>query len=171
MLNPLYNRAMEELQKDFQEVMRDLVVVNKELEDYIKNGTTVSNRIKLKSVVESWNKASKLVDAFNTRLSEMLNNKKIVETVEVELPYSTPAFKEAWIEWKDYLKEQHDIAISTRAEKRQLYFLKKYAGEKEDYAIELIFYSISRLYRMIYQYSEKELKGKVNENTTDDGEY
>lgn len=144
---------------------------NDELQEYIIKGTTISQRLKMKKMVEHWRQICVDATSLAERIEEIKEKKGNVDPVEVKLPFSSDTFAEAWREWKQYLTEQHGIMLSTRAEKRQLYFLSKYAGDKEERAIQIMYMSESKLYTSLYNYTEKEISGKSKKAKIEDGEY
>lgn len=170
--NSLANfRIQEEINSKFGVLVASMEAFNDELQEYIIKCTTISQRLKMKKMVEHWRQicidATSLID----RLEEIKEKKGNVDPVEVKLPFSSDTFAEAWREWKQYLTEQHGIILSTRAEKRQLYFLAKYAGDKEERAVQIMYMSESKLYTSLYNYTEKEMSGKSKKAKIEDGEY
>lgn len=75
------------------------------------------------------------------------NQRRVTNTEEIELPFSSEKFKDAWEEWKQHRKESKKkmTDLSTR---KQLKALSKIG---EDRAIAAIDYSITKGYQGIYE--------------------
>lgn len=164
-------KTQEELTSKFGVLVSSMEAFNDELQEYIIKCTTISQRLKMKKMVEHWKQICVDATGLVEKLEEIKEKKGNVDPVEVKLPFSSDTFAEAWREWKQYLIEQHGIMLSTRAEKRQLYFLDKYAGEKEDKAVQIMYMSESKLYTSLYNYTDKEISGKSKKVKIEDGEY
>lgn len=167
----LSSKALNILGENLDNLHDHLVKCNDEFVTYVAESTTVAQRFKLDAFTNSFTAA---LGAY-TQLSEIFNEIKDkhgnIKAAEIELPFTDEGFKQAWTEWKEYLIEQFSIKLSSRAEKRQLYFLNMYSKGKEERAISIIWYSMHKLYHTLYNYTDKELKGTANTKRIDDGEY
>lgn len=164
-------KALNTIGENLDNLHDHLVKCNDEFVTYIAESTTVAQRNKLQTLTNSFTATlvafTQLIDTYNDIKDKHGN----IKAAEIELPFPDDGFNQAWVEWKEYLIEQFSIKLSSRAEKRQLYFLNLYSKGKVDRAISIIWYSMHKLYHTLYNYTDKELKGNANSKRIDDGEY
>lgn len=167
----LSSKALNTIGENLDNLHDHLVQCNDEFVTYIAESTTVAQRNKLQTFTNSFTATlaafTQLIDTYNDIKDKHGN----IKAAEIELPFPDDGFNQAWVEWKEYLIEQFSIKLSSRAEKRQLYFLNLYSKGKVDRAISIIWYSMHKLYHTLYNYTDKELKGNANSKRIDDGEY
>lgn len=167
----LSSKALNVLGENLVNLHDHLVKCNDDFVTYIAESTTVAQRNKLQTFTNSFTATlaafTQLIDTYNDIKDKHGN----IKSVEIELPFPEDGFNQAWSEWKEYLIEQFSIKLSSRAEKRQLYFLNMYSKGKVERAISIIWYSMHKLYHTLYNYTDKELKGTANSKRIDDGEY
>lgn len=167
----LSSKALNTIGENLDNLHDHLVKCNDDFVTYVAESTTVAQRNKLQTFTNSFTATlaafTQLVDTYNDIKDKHGN----IKAAEIELPFPDDGFIQAWSEWKEYLIEQFSIKLSSRAEKRQLYFLNLYSKGKVDRAISIIWYSMHKLYHTLYNYTDKELKGNANSKRIDDGEY
>jgi|GEM_PF-3922476 len=167
----LSSKALNAIGENLDNLHEHLVKCNDDFVTYIAESTTVAQRNKLQVFTNSFTATlaafTQLIDTYNDIKDKHGN----IKAAEIELPFPDDGFIQAWSEWKEYLIEQFSIKLSSRAEKRQLYFLNLYSKGKVDRAISIIWYSMHKLYYTLYNYTDKELKGNANSKRIDDGEY
>lgn len=167
----LSSKALNTIGENLDNLHDHLVKCNDDFVTYVAESTTVAQRNKLQTFTNSFTATlaafTQLIDTYNDIKDKHGN----IKAAEIELPFPDDGFNEAWSEWKEYLIEQFSIKLSSRAEKRQLYFLNLYSKGKVDRAISIIWYSMHKLYHTLYNYTDKELKGNANSKRIDDGEY
>lgn len=167
----LSTKALNTIGENLDNLHDHLVKCNDDFVTYVAESTTVAQRNKLQTFTNSFTATlaafTQLIDTYNDIKDKHGN----IKAAEIELPFPDDGFNQAWVEWKEYLIEQFSIKLSSRAEKRQLYFLNLYSKGKVDRAISIIWYSMHKLYHTLYNYTDKELKGNTNSKRIDDGEY
>lgn len=167
----LSTKALNTIGENLDNLHDHLVKCNDDFVTYVAESTTVAQRNKLQTFTNSFTATlaafTQLIDTYNDIKDKHGN----IKAAEIELPFPDDGFNQAWVEWKEYLIEQFSIKLSSRAEKRQLYFLNLYSKGKVDRAISIIWYSMHKLYHTLYNYTDKELKGNANSKHIDDGEY
>lgn len=167
----LSSKALKTIGENLDNLHDHLVKCNDDFVTYVAESTTVAQRNKLQTFTNSFTATlaafTQLIDTYNDIKDKHGN----IKAAEIELPFPDDGFNQAWVEWKEYLIEQFSIKLSSRAEKRQLYFLNLYSKGKVDRAISIIWYSMHKLYHTLYNYTDKELKGNANSKRIDDGEY
>lgn len=167
----LSTKALNTIGENLDNLHNHLVKCNDDFVTYVAESTTVAQRNKLQTFTNSFTATlaafTQLIDTYNDIKDKHGN----IKAAEIELPFPEDGFNQAWVEWKEYLIEQFSIKLSSRAEKRQLYFLNLYSKGKVDRAISIIWYSMHKLYHTLYNYTDKELKGNTNSKRIDDGEY
>ena len=164
-------QALNVLGENLENLHDHLVKCNDDFVTYVAESTTVAQRNKLQLFTNSFTAALTAYTQLNDIYNEIKDKHGNIHAAEIELPFSDDGFKQAWTEWKEYLIEQFSIKLSSRAEKRQLYFLNMYSKGKVERAISIIWYSMHKLYHTLYNYTDKELKGNTNSKRIDDGEY
>lgn len=167
----LSSKALNNLGENLDNLHEHLVKCNDDFVTYVAEGTTVAQRNKLQVFTNSFTAALAAFTQLNDIYNEIKEKHGNLKAAEIELPFPDDGFNQAWVEWKEYLIEQFSIKLSSRAEKRQLYFLNLYSKGKVDRAISIIWYSMHKLYHTLYNYTDKELKGNANSKRIDDGEY
>ncbi len=167
----LSSQALNILGENLENLHDHLVKCNDDFVTYVAESTTVAQRNKLQLFTNSFTSALAAFTQLNDIYNEIKDKHGNIQAAEIELPFSDDGFKQAWTEWKEYLTEQFSIKLSSRAEKRQLYFLNMYSKGKVERAISIIWYSMHKLYHTLYNYTDKELKGNTNSKHIDDGEY
>lgn len=167
----LSSHALNILGDNLDNLHDHLVKCNDDFVTYVAESTTVAQRNKLQLFTNSFTDALAAFTQLNDIYNEIKDKHGNIQAAEIELPFSDDGFKQAWTEWKEYLTEQFSIKLSSRAEKRQLYFLNMYSKGKVERAISIIWYSMHKLYHTLYNYTDKELKGNTNSKRIDDGEY
>lgn len=167
----LSTKALNTIGENLDNLHDHLEKCNDDFVTYVAESTTVAQRNKLQTFTNSFTATlaafTQLIDTYNDIKDKHGN----INAAEIELPFPDDGFNQAWQEWKEYLIEQFSIKLSSRAEKRQLYFLNLYSKGKVDRAISIIWYSMHKLYHTLYNYTDKELKGNANSKHIDDGEY
>jgi len=167
----LSSKALNTIGENLDNLHDHLVKCNDEFVNYVAESTTVAQRNKLLTFTNSFTATLAAFTQFVDTYNDIKDKHGNIKAAEIELPFPDDGFNQAWVEWKEYLIEQFSIKLSSRAEKRQLYFLNLYSKGKVDRAISIIWYSMHKLYHTLYNYTDKELKGNANSKRIDDGEY
>lgn len=167
----LSSKALNTIGENLDNLRDHLVKCNDDFVTYVAESTTVAQRNKLQLFTDSFSAALAAFTQLDDTYNEIKDKHGNLQAAVIELPFSDEGFKQAWSEWKEYLIEQFSIKLSSRAEKRQLYFLNMYSKGKVERAISIIWYSMHKLYHTLYNYTDKELKGNANSKRIDDGEY
>lgn len=160
-----------DITKSWGKVWQKLCTLNASLGAYCKYSVPPSGLEKLRRVVKDYEELETVSIEHQKVLDTILTETKTVDKATVDYPWDSENFLNAWKEWKDYLVEQHGLVLSTRAEKKQLKYLKEYSGDNETAAIEILDYAESRLYIMFFKIDEKPKKNKKGPKTISDGEY
>lgn len=162
--------SLKTITKEWQGLWAELNATNKLLEVHYNNVLRVNQKIQAEPLMKQWEKLSKSAEHFYDALEEASKELNSVEPIEIKLPWEDDKFKEEWENWKKYLKEQHDIRISSRVEQKQLDTLKKLSNGLEAAAFEMLDYSISNFYKMFFMLDPKkeEKKSKTTNRKKDD---
>lgn len=164
--------SLKTITKEWQGLWADLNATNKLLEVHYNNVLRVNQKIQAEPLMKQWEKLSKSAEHFYDALEEVSKELNAVEPIEIKLPWEDDKFKEEWENWKKYLKEQHDIRISSRVEQKQLDTLKKLSNGLESAAFEMLDYSISNFYKMFFLLDPKrEEKKTKSKNTKKDDDF
>lgn len=164
--------SLKTITKEWQGLWAELNATNKLLEVHYNNVLRVNQKIQAEPLMKQWEKLSKSAENFYDALEEASKELNAVEPIEIKLPWEDDKFKEEWENWKKYLKEQHDIRISSRVEQKQLDTLKKLSNGVEAAAFEMLDYSISNFYKMFFLLDPKrEEKKTKSKNTKKDDDF
>lgn len=164
--------SLKTITKEWQGLWAELNATNKLLEVHYNNVLRVNQKIQAEPLMKQWEKLSKSAEHFYDALEEASKELNSVEPIEIKLPWEDDKFKEEWDNWKKYLKEQHDIRISSRVEQKQLDTLKKLSNGLEEAAFEMLNYSISNFYKMFFLLdSKREEKKSKSKNTKKDDDF
>ena len=164
--------SLKTITKEWQGLWAELNATNKLLEVHYNNVLRVNQKIQAEPLMKQWEKLSKSAEHFYDALEEASKELNAVEPIEIKLPWEDDKFKEEWENWKKYLKEQHDIRISSRVEQKQLDTLKKLSNGLEEAAFEMLDYSISNFYKMFFLLDPKrEEKKTKSKNTKKDDDF
>ena len=162
---------LDQVMRDFQSVIRWSKLLSNNLMVLCQQEIPIRLKKQVHDIMEAYNGYVKAINEYQDTFNKVINSQDGVIKEEIKLPYESEAFTEAWQEWKDYLIEQHGIRISSRAQRWQLHFLKTYSNNKEEYAINLMHYCMSKLYVTFYKFTEKDILGKNKLKKIEDGEY
>ena len=157
------------LRQEWEQLWGALESANTAFNEFLQGGLSVSDGQRVKQFVSKWDKLKNQAEQYYDSLDRLTNQQ--TEPVEVELPWATDTFKEAWEFWKDYLKEQHHIYLKSRMEKKSLAQLKKVSEDHEQKAVEYLDYAEAGGYRKFFKVTEKELKESRSERRNDDGDF
>lgn len=87
---------------------------------------------KIDSWANKWNNVAGMIEEISRFITP-------ITALEVKYPkFFTLELMETWAFWKDYLQEQHNIIIKSRAEIKQIAFLAKISDQNPDVAIEIL---------------------------------
>lgn len=157
------------LRQQWEQLWAVLESANTTFNDFLQGGLSVADGQRVKQFVSKWDKLKDQAEQYYDALDRLTNQQ--TEPVEVDLPWKSNAFKEAWQYWKDYLKEQHHIYLRSRMEKKSLAQLKKISDDSEQKAMEYLDYAEAGGYRKFFKVTEKELGGSRPERRNDDGDF
>lgn len=158
------------LRQEWEQLWSVLESANTAFNQFLQGGLSVADGQKVKQFVSKWDKLKNLAEQFYDTLDRLTNQQS--EPVEIELPWQTDTFREAWQFWKDYLKEQHHIYLKSRMEKKSLALLKKICEGNEQKAVEYLDYAEAGGYRKFFKVTERELKGdRPSERRNEDGDF
>lgn len=168
---------MEKREQDIKDLLRGwepvwdaLEAANTAFNEFLGGGLSVSDGLRVKQFIEKWNTLKTQAEAYYDAIDRQVNQQ--VGAVEVELPWQSDQFKEAWQYWKDYLREQHRTYVKSRAERKMLARLKKISDGDEAKAIEYLDYAESTLYRMFFKVTEREYQKPAQaERRNEDGDF
>lgn len=149
------------LNKKWEKIWSNLNEVNIYFQSYIDTTLYVQQRIKMEPLIKSFEGLKDHCQQFYDLLDETVQASKRVEVVAIALPWDTDKFKEEWGSWKEYLKEQHQIELSSRAERKQLDTLLKITSGVEENAYPVLDYAQANLYKMFFKLDEKQPKTKA----------
>ena len=157
------------LRQQWEQLWSVLESANTAFNEFLQGGLSVADGQRVKQFVSKWDKLKNQAEQYYDAIDVLTNEP--TEPVDIELPWQSEDFKEAWQFWKDYLKEQHHIYLKSRMEKMSLALLKKICDEKEQKAIEYLDYAEAGGYRKFFKVTEKELGGSRPERRNDDGDF
>ena len=160
-----------ELIKQYEAVWRKLDKFNQELSSVAGMLINPRQQEACKKMLKQYDELTSAMTSFYEALQDARPATKAVEKMIFELPFEGENFKTAWQNWKDYLTEQFGIELSTRAELKQLMFLKQYSDDNETKAIEILDYAESRLYVMFFRLDEAKNSKKAGPKRADEGDY
>lgn len=146
------------LQKRWEKVWDNLNNLNVYFQSYADTTLLVHQKIKMEPLFKCFENLKKECEQFYDNLDEYAASLKSVSEIEITLPWESDKFKQEWTLWKEYLIEQHQITIGSRAEKKQLEMLSKITDGQEDAAYPIIDYAIANLYKMFFKLDEKKPK-------------
>ena len=146
------------LVKKWEKVWSNLNEVNIFFQSYIDTVLMVQQRIKMEPLITSFETMKKSCEKFYEDLDDAMASCKTTSHVLVTFPWQSDKFVEEWKFWKDYLLEQHQITLSTRAEQKQLDFLAKITENDETKAYPVLDYAMANLYKMFFKLDEKQPK-------------
>lgn len=111
-----------------------------------------NNRIQKK--IASLNRAWKKVQ---TSWNEMDKYLEPIKPVEIKSTmFENTQFREAWLMWKEYLNEQFNIFMASRAELNALKKIKEISEDNPKTAIYYLEHAMSRIDKHFYKVEEKE---------------
>lgn len=144
-----------------------LLPLNENSEHNIKDNNTTNNTIKRKnfSPGKTLKKTSNYtIDEIPVE-AEKKKKKKVPQKKKVIIyPWNTAAFINAWTQWKQFKKEQHNFTYKgTISEQIALDQLKNKSENKESAAIEIIQYSIGNAYKGLFK--PHDMKSSVKTRT------
>lgn len=157
------------LRQQWEQLWNVLDCANTAFNEFLQGGLSVSDGKKVRVFVSKWDKLKNQAEQFYDILDCLTNQQ--TDPVEVDLPWKSESFKEAWEFWKDYLKEQHHIYLKSRMEKKSLALLKKISEDSEQKAVEYLDYAEAGGYRKFFKVTEKELGGSRPERRNEDGDF
>lgn len=153
------------LAKKWDKIWSNLNEVNIYFQSYVDTVLLVHQRIKMEPLIKSFEGLKDNCQKFYDTLDDVQSSSKVVAAIQVALPWESDKFKEEWQGWKDYLKEQHQIVLSSRAESKQLETLKTITGGNENEAYAILNYAMSNLYKMFFKLDEKPTKKNNKPNS------
>lgn len=169
---PSSGQTIVSLTKKWETFWEELNATNMQLVSFLDTQLRVNQKIKAKSLIDQWEKLTKAAENYYDALEEVKKTAETVEPIDVKLPWEDDKFKSEWENWKKYLVEQHGIVISSRAEQKQLDTLKKLAGDNEAAAFDMLDYSMSNFYKMVFQLDiKKEQTTKKPKNRKKDDDF
>ena len=148
------------LLKSWEKVWSNLDDVNRYFQSYIDTTLLVHQRIKMEPLIKSFESMKNLCQKHYDVIDEFTAAAHQAKKLEVTLPWEGEKFLCEWDNWKDYLKEQHQIVLSSRSERKQLDLLVKITNNKEEEAYPVLDYAIANMYKMFFKLDEK--KSKTN---------
>ena len=157
MLKP-ENQQLNLLVKNWEKIWKNLNEVNIYFQSYVDTVLLVHQRIKMEPLIKSFEGLKSNCEKYYDALEEFQKSTKAVASIDVTLPWGSDKFKEEWQGWKDYLKEQHQIVLSSRAESKQLETLNTITNGNENEAYTILNYAMSNLYKMFFKLDEKPTK-------------
>lgn len=104
-----------------------------------------------------------LARGYNAVLAKAEEFGKLVEPIaprQIEMPFKTEQFVEAWTDYKEYLIEDHNMYFNSRREQYMLKKLKRWSKNNEARAIEILEFYIVNGYRAFFPPAEKQLTGE-----------
>lgn len=158
-------KSLQTITKEWENLWNDLNATNKLLEVFVTNILRVNQKIQAEPLLKQWDKLIKSAEHFYDAVEEASKELNAVDPIEIKLPWEDDKFKSEWDNWKMYLKEQHDIRISSRVEQKQLDTLKKLSNGLESAAFEMLDYSIANFYKMFFQLDSKKEDMKTKSKT------
>lgn len=125
------------------------------------NGLKSEQRTKFRRQLE---KSSKKVIECMEKVDTLIPDN---ENTEIELPFSSDKFAEAWSEYKEYLLETHHIVLPPIAENKRVTKLFRISSKNEERAIQILDHLICTLQKNIYpptkfQLQEAESTGEIS---------
>lgn len=160
------------LTKKWETFWNELNATNLQLVSFLDTQLRVNQKIKAKTLIDQWEKLTKAAENYYDELEEVKKTAETVEPIQVKLPWEDDKFKAEWDNWKAYLIEQHGIVIGSRAEQKQLDTLKKLAGDSEAAAFDMLDYSMSNFYKMVFRLeNKKEEHNKKSKNRKKDDDF
>lgn len=115
----------------------------------------------VKPVIKSWGKLKGDAQDFDKFVTP-------IEPLEVGIPWETEKFAEMWKFYKEFLLEQHCIAMKSRAEHMALKYLAEIADSNEEKAIRILEFSMYlRSKSFIIPPSKKEENNKLVKEVED----
>lgn len=164
-------KSLQSITKEWDALWAELNATNKLFEVFVSNILRVNQKIQAEPLIKQWDKLVKTAERFYDALEDTNKELNAVEPLEIKLPWEDDKFKQEWDNWKKYLKEQHDIRISSRVEQKQLDTLKRLSNGQESAAFEMLDYSISNFYKMFFLLDAKKEEKKtkhINKKKDDD---
>lgn len=158
-------KPLGDLIKKWGKVWDNLNECNILFQSYIDTILLVHQKIKMEPLIKSFENLKKSCEKYYDEIDATAAAMRCASPVEVVLPWNTDKFREEWQFWKDYLKEQHGIVISSRTETKQLSMLAKITNNKEDDAYPVLDYAIANLYKMFFKLDEKKIATKTKSKT------
>lgn len=160
------------LTKKWEKIWSNLNEVNIYFQSYIDTVLLVQQRIKMEPLIKSFESMKDNMQQFYDLLDETTQASKRVVKIDITLPWESDKFAAEWQGWKDYLKEQHQIDLSSRAERKQLDTLKHITGDNESAAYSILDYAQANLYKMFFKLEDKRSNGKTkNSKNKKDGDF
>lgn len=151
--------------KKWEKIWENLNQCNVYFQSYIDTTLLVHQRIKMEPLIKSFEALKEKSQKYYDYLDEVQKASKGVQPLDVNLPWDSDKFREEWQGWKDYLREQHQIIIGTRAETKQLQMLVELCQGEEKKAYPLLNYAIANLYKMFFKLDEKPKTTKAKPKT------
>lgn len=148
------------LKKSWQKVWTNANEFNAELRLFTDRNLTVAQKIKAKGLLKQWDGLTQSLEKFYDLFEVSGQEQVAVQAVELKLPFEDGQFAAEWQNWKDYLKEQHAITISSRAEQKQLKRLMVLSNNNKDAACKIIDYSMAFFYKGFFSIDDTPTKAK-----------
>lgn len=159
------NGQLSPLVKKWEKIWSNLNECNIYFQSYIDNVLLVNQRIKMEPLIKSFNTLKTLMEGYYDLLDETQASSGKVMAVEITLPFDSDKFRNEWEVWKDYLKEQHQIELSSRSEKKQLDVLVRITNNQEENVYPILEYAEANLYKMFFKLDEKQPKTNKKSKT------
>jgi len=159
------------IEQEWQRVWSAIESTNTAINDYLERGLSTTGKLHVKSVIKHWDLLKQQAELMYDAIDRMKEQQLKAEPVEVEMPWDTDAFRDAWQYWKDYLKEQHHYYMKSRMERKALARLKKVSGDDEQTALSFLDYAEATGYRNFFKVTEKEISGAKPERRSEDGDF
>lgn len=150
------------LLKKWEKVWDNLNEVNQYFQSYADTILLVHQKIKMEPLIKSFESLKINSQKFYDQLDDSIKDANTVVPMEIKLPWESEKFSKAWKDWKDYLLEQHQIKLYSRAELKQLSMLSEIAERKEDNAYPVLDYAMANLYKMFFKLDDTKNKTKKN---------
>ena len=144
--------------KKWEKIWGNLNECNVYFQSYIDTILLVHQKIKMEPLINSFEDLKDKSQKFYDYLDETIKASTGTQPVDVKLPWESDKFKTEWQGWKDYLKEQHQIVIGSRAENKQLEILVQITNNQEDAAYPILNYAMANLYKMFFKLEDKQPK-------------
>ena len=141
-----------------------LTSFNKMVEEFAEGVSDVRTKKAFKKLCEQWVKIINQQNEFD----------KLVEpiaAIDIKLPFEGNDFAEMWKTYKEYLLEDYNIQIGSRRQNIILSRLRKYSGNNQQRAIEMLELFIANGYKSMFKPTDKQLTGEEPSKTEEHSDF